>query len=148
MSETISLSEQNYKRSLDLNSKFLIIGNNIDGYVNIDIEEFDNFEDLKHKLPGLLTKINCSGEWDLKLFQIAKTYKIIKKYGYYKTPSHGKLIFAHNYMDYPIKSVKFETNKIQVIGSSLEIVENWKAKSNEDFLNYEIDIEVKNIMYS
>ena len=48
-------------------------------------------------------------------------------------------------MDYPIKLIQFLPNKIQIICSSLEIIENWNAKSNEDFLNYEIDVEVVNI---
>lgn len=45
-------------------------------------------------------------------------------------------------MDYQIKSVEFLANKIQIVGCSLEVIENWEAKSNEDFLNYEIDVEV------
>ena len=148
MSEKISYSEQSYKRRIDIGSKFLLIGNNIDGYVNIDIKEFQNFNELRSILPLLLSNLECSGEWNVKLFQITKPYKIIKKYGYFKTPSHGKLILEHSYMDYPIKSINFLPNKIQIVGSALEVIENWNATSNEDYLNYEIDVEVKNIFIS
>lgn len=126
----------------------MLIGNTIDGYVTIDIEELHNFEDLKSRLPTLLYTIECAGEWDIKLFQITKPYRIIKKYGYNKTPSHGKILLEHSYMDYPIKSVHFLPNKIQIICSCLEVIENWNAKSNEDFLNYEIDVAVKTIFIS
>lgn len=51
-------------------------------------------------------------------------------------------------MDYPLKSLHFLPNKIQTIGSSLEVIENWNAKSNEDFLNYEIDVAIKTIFTS
>jgi hypothetical protein len=136
------------KRSIDFTAKFLLVGNTIDGFVTIDIEEFHNFEDLKSRLPILLSTIECRGEWNVKLFQITKPYRIIKKYGYFKTPSHGKLILEYSYMDYPIKSVNFLPNKIQMICSSLEVIENWDANSNEDFLNYGIDVEVRNIFIS
>ena len=122
-----------------------MIGNNIDGFVDIDVIEFQNFKDLKSRLPKLLYNIECAGEWNIRLYQITKPYKIIKKYGYFKTPSHGKFILEHSYMDYPIKLMQFLPNKIHIICSSLEIIENWNAKSNEDFLNYEIDVEVVNI---
>ena len=35
-----------------------------------------------------------------------------------------------------------------MICSSLEVIENWNAKSNDHFLNYEIDVEVKTIFIS
>jgi len=44
--------------------------------------------------------------------------------------------------------MNFKPNKIQIIVFSLEVIENWEAKSNEDFLNYEIDVEVKTIFIS
>ena len=146
MSEIISYSEQRYKRRLDISSKFLLLGNNIDGYVSVKKIEFENFENLKEKLPEILIKLECNGEWNVSLYQITKPYKIIKKYGYFITPSHGKLIFAHSYMDYPIKAINFLQNKIQLVGSTMEIIENWEAKSDEDFLNYEIDVDIINIL--
>jgi hypothetical protein len=123
----------------------LLVGNNIDGFVGIDLVEFENFEDLKSRLPLLLYNLECRSEWNVKLYQITKPYKILKKYGYYKTPSHGELLLEYSYMDHPIKSLQFLPNKIQMICSSLEVIENWEAKSNEDFLNYGIDVEVRTV---
>ncbi len=145
MSEKITYSEQSYKRSIDIASKFLLVGNNIDGFVGIDLVEFENFEDLKSRLPLLLSNLECWGEWELKLFQVTKPYSIIKKYGYFKTPSRGKLLLEYSYMDYQIKSVEFLANKIQIVGCNLEVIENWDAKSDEDFLNYEIDVKVRTV---
>jgi hypothetical protein len=147
MSETISYTAQSYKRTIDYNSKFILIGNNIDGIVDVDQISFNNFEELKLKLPGILVNIECSGEWDLKLYQVQKNFKISKKYGYYKVPSSGKLILQHSYMDYPVKSFEFSNHRLEIIGSHMEIIENWNAKSNEDFLNYEIAVEVKTIHF-
>ena len=145
MSEKITYSEQSYKRSIDINAKFLLLGNNIDGYVDIKIEEFKNFEDLKSRLPKMLLNIESWGEWELNLYQITKPFRIIKKYGYFKTPSRGKLILKHSYMEHRMKSISFLPHKIQIVGCYLETIENWEAKSNEDFLNYKIDGEVRNI---
>ncbi len=145
MSEKITYSEQSYKRSIDIASKFLLVGNNIDGFVGIDLVEFENFEDLKSRLPLLLSNLESWGEWELKLYQVTKPYRIIKKYGYFKTPSRGKLLLEYSYMDYQIKSVEFLANKIQIVGCNLEVIENWEAKSNEDFLNYAIDVEVRTV---
>jgi hypothetical protein len=142
MSEIISFSERDFKRTIDVNAKFLLIGNNIDGYVDIDQIIFHSFDELKAKLPQILIKLECSGEWEINLYQITKPYKIVKKYGYFKTPSHGKLLIQHSYMDYPIKSVIFSEDKIQIVGGIVEITENWNANDNEDFTNYEIDFEV------
>ena len=147
MSEIISYSVQSYKRSIDFSSNFLLIGNNIDGRADVDMVNFNNFEELKSNLPKILTKLESFGEWDIKLYQVKKLFKIIKKYGYYKVPNRGRLIFEHSYMDYHIKSVQFNEHKMEIIGSSMDIIENWDAKSDEDFLNYEIDIEVKTIFF-
>jgi len=45
----------------------------------------------------------------------------------------------------PLRSIAFLPHKIQMRCSYLEVIENWNAKSNEDFLNYEIDVQVRNI---
>jgi hypothetical protein len=72
----------------------------------------------------------------------------IKKYDYYKTPGPGKLILEHGYMDHPVRSLEFLPNRIQMICSWLQVIENWEAKSNEDFLNYAIDVEVTTVFIS
>jgi hypothetical protein len=48
-------------------------------------------------------------------------------------------------MDHPMKSLNFFPNKIKMICSSIEVIENWNAKSNEYFLNYGIDVEVTTV---
>lgn len=58
------------------------------------------------------------------------------------------IILEHSYMDHRMKSFEFLPNKIQIVGCYLEIIENWNAKSNKDFLNYEIDVEVTTIFIS
>jgi hypothetical protein len=147
MSETINYNAQSYKRSIDYNSNFILIGNNIDGNVNLDSITFRDFEDLKLRLPQIFDNLEYFGEWDLKLYQVSNSCQIIKKYGYYKIPNSGKLIFEYNYMDYHIKSILFKDQKMEIIGSHMKVIENWNAKSDEDFLNYEIDIEVKTINF-
>ena len=44
-----------------------------------------------------------------------------------------------------MKSISFLPHKIQIVGCYLETIENWQTKKHEDFLNYEIDLEVRNI---
>jgi hypothetical protein len=147
MGEIITYSAKNFKRTIDYSVQFILIGNSIDGGIDVNIISFNNFEELQSKLPSILANLEHFGEWDLKLYQVSKPYKIIKKYGYYKIPDSGKLIFEHSYMDYHIKSVQFQKDNMEIIGSHMEIIENWNAKSNEDFLNYEIDIEIKTIHF-
>ena len=148
MSEIISYTAQSYKRTIDCNSNFVLIGNNIDGSVDVDIINFNDFEEVKSKLLNILVNIEYCGEWDLKLYQVQKNFKISKKYGYYRVPRSGKLILRHSYMDYDVKSLDFFNHKLEIIGSHMEIIENWNAKSNEDFLNYKIDIEVITIHFN
>ena len=110
------IREQNYKRSIDFDAKFLLLGNNIDGFVDIKMEEFENFEDLKSRLPQMLLHLESWGEWELNLYQITKPYRIIRKYGYFKTPSRGKLILKHSYMEHRMKSIEIFPNQIQIVG--------------------------------
>lgn len=95
----------------------------------------------------MLLNLESWGEWELKLYQITKPYRIIRKYDYFKTPSRGKLLLEYSYMDYQIKSIEILPHKIQIVGSYLEVIENWEATSNEDFLNYAVDVEVRNIYF-
>jgi hypothetical protein len=43
-------------------SKFLLIGNNIDGRVNVWTEAFENFEEVKAKLPEIFSNLEYYGE--------------------------------------------------------------------------------------
>ena len=48
-------------------------------------------------------------------------------------------------MDHPMRSLEFLPNKIQLICSYVEVLENWDATSNEDFLNYAVAVEVRTV---
>jgi hypothetical protein len=108
--------EIKYKRVIDLNAKFVLIGNRIDGYVNFSLETFENFEDLKTKLPYTLTSIEGKGEWDARLYQITKPLKLKWQHGYYRVPYQGKLLLNYSYMNDPIRSVMFKKDYIEIIG--------------------------------
>lgn len=43
-------------------SKFILIGNNIDGRVNVWIEAFENFEEVKIRLPEIYANLEYEGE--------------------------------------------------------------------------------------
>jgi len=86
-------------KTIDLFSKFVLIGNNIDGFVDVGLREFENFEDVKSRLPNIIKNLNYAGEWDLKLYQIPDQLKIKRLYGYYKVPLRGKLILEFSYMN-------------------------------------------------
>jgi len=141
MESLVNYSEQIYKRRIDPNSTFIVIANPIDGFISFDTEEFNNFESLSKNLLSILLNLECCGEWDLKVYQTKKPYKIFKKYGYYKYPSNGKLIFKHSYMDLPVKNINFKKDLIEIIGSEIEVKENWENE-HDDFLDYEIDLEI------
>lgn len=65
-------------------SKFLLIGNNIDGFVRFGIQEFENFEEVKKKLPKIIEELKYEGEWKLSLYQVADNYRISYQYEYYR----------------------------------------------------------------
>jgi hypothetical protein len=52
MKYPVYYSEKIYKRRIDVNAKFIMIGNNIDGFVNFEFCQFQNFEELKLQLLG------------------------------------------------------------------------------------------------
>ena len=91
---------KNYqKKVFNKFSKFILIGNNIDGFVNVDMIEFDNFDAVKSMLPNIIKNLHYEGEWDLKLYQINGPLKIRHLYEYYRMPSKGKLILKLSYMN-------------------------------------------------
>jgi len=137
----VSYSEKEFKRILNKNATFIMIGNNIDGVVDFSFREFKDFQELSSELLGILSNLECCGEWDINLYQVKKPYKISKKHGYYKYPSNGKLVLTHNYMDCPIKEIKFNDKEIIFFGSLLDVSENWHDPTL-DFLQYDLSIEI------
>ena len=88
-----------YCKTLDKFSKFVLIGNDIDGFVNVNIVEFSNFEEVKSKLPKVLMNLRYEGEWNLSLYQIPDNFKVKNLYGRYRVPFRGKLILDLSYMN-------------------------------------------------
>ena len=67
MEVPIDYSERKLKRSINKNSTFILIGNNIDGMVDFNFREFDNFKKLSDELLNILSNLKCCGEWDISL---------------------------------------------------------------------------------
>jgi hypothetical protein len=136
----IGYEEKTYARTIDKFSKFVLIGNNIDGIVEFSFCEFANFEEVKEKIPQILYELVAFGEWDLILYQVPENYIIKKRYGYYKYPNKGRKIYEHNYMDLPIKDIHFKDNTILFIGCKLSIEEDWSK--DEVYFEKNLWIEV------
>jgi hypothetical protein len=77
-------------------SKFVLIGNDIDGFITIDFVEFKDFEDVKKRLKKIIETVQFRGQWDLKFFEVADNYEIEILHGYYKVLKEGNLLFAMN----------------------------------------------------
>jgi hypothetical protein len=118
-------SEYKSRKRLNPLSKFIMIGNDIDGGVNFDMQEFENFEQVKLHLFEILTNLKFCGEWDIKLYQVDDNYKIQHLYGYYRKPKKGKLIFKYSYMYSPINKIIFEKKKIIIVTSDIDYYFNW-----------------------
>ena len=120
-------------------SKFLLIGNKIDGYVDFDIKEFENFEDVKLQLPEIIRHLDFAGEWSLRLYQVPYSYSINKLYGYYRVPSKSILIFDFDYMLAGQENELIISNKILHFTIKCKVInENWDDKKDHwDFELYE-----------
>ena len=117
------------KKTYNPFSRFVLIGNNIDGFVNVGIIEFENFEVLKTRLPNIIKNLNFAGEWDLKLYQIPDQLQIKQLYGYYKVPTIGKLILEYSYMNADQKIEVLINNGLIHIFSSSDL--NFDLKDEE-----------------
>lgn len=115
--EDLSLfTEETFTRKIDTNKKFIIIGNNIDGLVNFNFQEYESFKQLTCSLENVLKSIKGIDEWDINIYQVPFNYKIIHRYGYYKLPNPGKHILRHSYMNEPIVKVFIEKDYLVFIG--------------------------------
>ena len=108
-------------------SKFVVLGNNIDGFVNIGLEEFEDWEDFTKRFPDMYRAIRFSGEWSLNIYQVPDDYKIKYQYGYYKVPNKGKMIADIGYMQMAGEHMDvFVSNAlIHFQSRTLECTENW-----------------------
>lgn len=144
MNAPIFYEEKIQKRKINTYSHFILIGNTIDGFLDFEFCEFENFQDVQNRLLKILKSIKFEGEWDIKLYQVDEVYKIKNLYGYYKVPKRGKLIYTHSYMNNPVKEIIFSNDTITFIGVCMDYWENW-LEEGEDFHNYEIYLEVNKI---
>jgi hypothetical protein len=62
-------------------SSFVLIGNNIDGFVNVDVITFNNYEEAMKVLPGIFNTLEFAGEWDLSFYQVPNNFTIESQYG-------------------------------------------------------------------
>jgi len=132
---SIELKQKKF-RGFDRFSKFILIGNNIDGWVDIDIIKFDTFQEVIENMPSLLENFTCDGEWNLTFYQVPENYKILKRYGYYNYPSNGKVVFELTYDRFPLQRIKVYIDNSLIHFSLIdkEVVENWFIE-DKDFLD-------------
>nr|MBI1231185.1 hypothetical protein [Cytophagales bacterium] len=121
-------------RSFDRFSKFVLIGNNIDGWVDIGIVKFETFQEVIEKLPAILENFTCAGEWHITLYQVSDNYKIKQRYGYYKYPTKGRLIFELTYDRYPLDKIKLyvANSLIHFCFIGKEVDENWDIDEGDE----------------
>lgn len=109
-----------YQRTLERDMPFVFIGNEIDGRLFCqDFHEFENFEELKEKLPDILKSIKGEGEWAFDLYQVPDNYRIWNRWGYYSYPNRGKSVLKHSYMNYSINAVVINQVNIFLAGDHL-----------------------------
>ena len=89
--------------SLRQDQPFMLMGNDIDGFVDLKHYSFRNWQQVINELPGLVTNLECRGEWDLTLYQVPSLdVPIRKKYGFrYHCPAYRKTILQFSYMWFP-----------------------------------------------
>lgn len=116
MKSPVHYSDKTYTRKINYSSRFILIGNNFDGHIDFDYREFEGFEDLKANLQDILVGLKGVGEWKIDLYQVNQSYQVNVKYGYYRYPSRGKLIYSYSYMDCPLASINFDYRQIVFLG--------------------------------
>lgn len=147
MKWSVSHYEKTKRRRINPNSKFILIGNTIDGFLDFKFQEFENFEDVKKMLFCTLKDINAAGEWEICLYQVSDDYKIRYKYDRnFRVPRRGKLIYKYSYMDYPINKIIFKDDVMTAICTYLHCDQSWQLNVS-DFHKYELDIEITKIKF-
>jgi hypothetical protein len=122
-------------------AKFLLIGNNIDGKVNVDVVKFNDFEEVKIMLPRIFENLYCEGEWEMHLYQVPEKWSIRNKYGYYKIPSKGKMVFEFSYMNAGERNQIFITNTIIHIATLTKYFDQYWKENNGDPYHFKISEE-------
>ena len=126
-------------------SKFVLIGNNVDGRVSVQLEEFKNWEDVKARLKRIIETMTFAGEWKLDFYEVSENYKIKLLYGYYKVPVRGKHLFHLQYDEFIGDIIKLHIDDSMIhfyflsedvrFDDNAETYEEYvKVDVNEDFL--------------
>lgn len=144
---TIYTTKELKYKSFNKFSRFVLIGNNIDGYVDVDMIEFEDFEDVKSRLSDIIESINFAGEWDLKFYQVPDNYNIKLLYGYYKVPRRGKLIFELNYCRNIGEKIKVFINDAVIhFHLTTEFIKYDEESEDELLWNVDVDEEFLTIL--
>jgi len=120
-------------------SSFVLIGNNIDGFVNIDVMEFATYQEAMSIIPGIFSNLKFEGEWNLSFYQVPNDFKIRHQYGYYKVPKKGRRVFDFGYMKAGKRNEIFLTpGMIHIATRSKDFERNRREKEVQvDYLVYE-----------
>jgi hypothetical protein len=129
-------------------SKFVLVGNDIDGSVSVKLEEFKNWEDVKSRLKQIIETITFYGEWNLDFYEVPENYKIKLLYGYYKVPVKGKRLFQLSYDQYIGNIIKLhlDDSMIHFYFLTEEVRLNENAEEHEDYMNVDVYEEFLTIL--
>jgi hypothetical protein len=121
-------------------SKFILLGNNVDGRVSVQFEEFKNWEDVKARLKRIIETITFEGEWKLDFYQVPENYKIKLLYGYYKVPVRGKNLFHLQYDEFIGEIIKLhiDDSMIHFYFLSEYVSFDDNAETYEEYLNVNV----------
>ncbi|MDO8968491.1 hypothetical protein [Algoriphagus sp.] len=114
--------------------QFFLIPENIDGAVSAVFQRFENFEEVKGELPGIIEELEFFGEWTLSLIQFPKTeinpsINVLRK--------KGLEIFQISYMNFnPNSKVLISNNLIHFHSEFIEGEEDWEQI--DPTINFEI----------
>lgn len=147
MDISLSFEEQIYKTPIDFGAKFALIGNNIDGFVGVEVITFATYSDLKEKLPAVLVGLECFGEWNLTLYQYHGTMQMNVVHGYYKSVVGGTVLFKYDYMHLPVVQMDFFDNRAVLVCANVEASENWNPDT-DDFQMFDVCTEIITLAFS
>ena len=137
----VSYYQDYHKRrftKFDRFAKFVLIGNNIDGMVNVDVVKFQDFDEVKNKLPEIFGNLYYEGEWTMHLYQVPDKWSIHHRNKYYKIPSKGKVVFEFSYMNAGERNHIFITNTIIHIATLSKYFDRYWKENNDDSYNFKI----------
>lgn len=115
MKQTVTIQERSYKRKLDPKASFMLVGNAIDGTLNLGIIKYNDFEQLRKRLFIDLSSIEATGEWDVKLYQVQPNTRLHNRWGYYHYPKPAKQILKYSYMNSDLVGMTVEFNEIIMV---------------------------------